>query len=470
MSDDAQVPPALRAELVALAARTLAGYDTAAVPPALRRVAGFAPAKRATAGAAPLWAALREEGFRARATRTWAREHPDLAALLEAVHGAGADARPPAEREADEQGDGEEPGVPERSDDRRGLDEPTGDAPTSSERTGDEEAGEGLPPSLAAAAGAWLLQRPWAHLVPRTAPRAAREPEPAGPSRAELERLAAELERMRVDHDAVLEEVTALRKQARRLRSDADRARAEGRRGLGEAQEMLEQAREARDEAAAMLEAAADERRAADAERTAARAELRVARRLADARVRLLLDTIVDAASGLRSELALPPTTDLPADLVAPPQASAAGRVGSRGRFVDDPELLDELLRQPRAHLVVDGYNVTKTAYPALTLERQRRLLVDGLGAIAARSGAEVTCCFDGQPTPLPATALARGVRVRFSVGEIADDLIRRLVQAEPAGRVVVVVTSDQEVARDVEARGAYVVPSATLVARLHRA
>jgi predicted RNA-binding protein with PIN domain len=58
---------------------------------------------------------------------------------------------------------------------------------------------------------------------------------------------------------------------------------------------------------------------------------------------------------------------------------------------------------------------------------------------------------------------------VRFSVGEIADDLIRRLVRAEPAGRVVVVVTSDQEVARDVEATGAWVVPAATLIARLNR-
>jgi hypothetical protein len=40
-------------------------------------------------------------------------------------------------------------------------------------------------------------------------------------------------------------------------------------------------------------------------------------------------------------------------------------------------------------------------------------------------------------------------------------------VHAEPPGRVLVVVTSDQEVVRDVEADGAWVVPSSTLVARL---
>uniref|UniRef100_UPI0028E61272 NYN domain-containing protein n=1 Tax=uncultured Cellulomonas sp. TaxID=189682 RepID=UPI0028E61272 len=219
------------------------------------------------------------------------------------------------------------------------------------------------------------------------------------------------------------------------------------------------------------LRQALDERRSAQAERTSARAELRAARKLADARVRLLLDTIVDAASGLRSELALPPVADLPADLVGPTADRAPARPSSRGRSVSDPLLLDELLRQPWAHLVVDGYNVTKSGFPELSLADQRRRLVDGLAGLAARSGAEVTCCFDGQEGQQhPPGGYARGVRVLFAVGEIADDLIRRLVDAEPPGRVLVVVTSDQEVARDVEATGAWVVPSSTLVARLQHA
>ena len=50
---------------------------------------------------------------------------------------------------------------------------------------------------------------------------------------------------------------------------------------------------------------------------------------------------------------------------------------------------------------------------------------------------------------------------------EIADDLIRRLVAAEPAGRVVVVATSDGEVVRDVRAAGAWSVPSVVLLQRL---
>ena len=55
--------------------------------------------------------------------------------------------------------------------------------------------------------------------------------------------------------------------------------------------------------------------------------------------------------------------------------------------------------------------------------------------------------------------ASPRGVKVLFSpVGVIADDVIRELVAAEPAGRVVVVVTEDRELADDVRRAGARVV------------
>ena len=46
-------------------------------------------------------------------------------------------------------------------------------------------------------------------------------------------------------------------------------------------------------------------------------------------------------------------------------------------------------------HLIVDGYNVTKAAWPELSLERQRDRLLGGLAPMAARSGAEVTVVFD---------------------------------------------------------------------------
>src|SRR5436305_1381268 len=74
--------------------------------------------------------------------------------------------------------------------------------------------------------------------------------------------------------------------------------------------------------------------------------------------------------------------------------------------------------------------------------------LLTRLGALAAQAGAEVTVVFDGAaldgPTP---TGSPRGVRTLFSPpGTTADTVIRRLVRAEPAGRAVIVVSSDREV------------------------
>ncbi|WP_051681589.1 NYN domain-containing protein [Cellulomonas sp. HZM] len=404
-ADDDPVPDVVRAVLVGAAADVLGLLEPSEVPASLRAVARFAPRKRAAAGGAPLWVALQDPAFRAKVARAWHKEHDDSAV---GVH---------------------------------------------------------------AAAGAWLRGDDWRGLVP------ADEPEDALSKglAARLERTTDELARARVERDAAAsdaararDELAGLQRELRRLRSDADRARAQGRQARVEAEAVREAARTDREQAEQERATASAELLAVRRERDEVRTQARVARRLADARVRLLLDTVVDAAAGLRSELALAPLGERPADLVAPEQPVETVRAGSRGRSVEDPALLDELLRQPWAHLVVDGYNVTKSGFGALALDEQRRRLVDGLAVVAGRTGAEVTCCFDGRETSRPPGGYARGVRVRFSVGEIADDLIRRIVRAEPPGRVVVVVTSDRAVADDVAHDGAWVVPSATLVARLN--
>ena len=77
------------------------------------------------------------------------------------------------------------------------------------------------------------------------------------------------------------------------------------------------------------------------------------------------------------------------------------------------------------------------------------------LAALAARTSAEVTVVFDGAAVAVPAGP-TRGVRVLFSPpGVIADDVIRDLAAAEPTGRVVVVVSSDRDVADRVRRLGA---------------
>jgi predicted RNA-binding protein with PIN domain len=213
----------------------------------------------------------------------------------------------------------------------------------------------------------------------------------------------------------------------------------------------------------------AESEAALDATRRAARAD----RNIADVRLRLLLDTLVDAATGLRRELAVPPAEHLPADTVGgvAPDAPTPDALSERARGADDPSLLDEYLRLPRVHLVVDGYNVTKTGYPSLTLQEQRLRLLGGLAVLGAQTHSEVTCVFDGaELNGAPPVAAPRGVRVLFSrPGQTADDLIRDLVAAEPRGRPLVVVSSDREVADSVRRSGARPVPSTMLLRRLGR-
>jgi predicted RNA-binding protein with PIN domain len=205
----------------------------------------------------------------------------------------------------------------------------------------------------------------------------------------------------------------------------------------------------------------------------ATRQTAKEARQVDDARLWLLLETIGQAAQGLRRELALEPTTLLPADVVADEAAirPAGPDVGTaRALAADDPARLDQLLALPKAHLVVDGYNVTKTGYAEIPLEQQRARLVGALGGIAAQTGAEVTVVFDGAERVIGLAPAPRGVRVLFSrKDETADELIRRLVRAEPAGRPVVVISSDKEVADGVRRHGAYPLSSPTLIRRLAR-
>jgi predicted RNA-binding protein with PIN domain len=196
--------------------------------------------------------------------------------------------------------------------------------------------------------------------------------------------------------------------------------------------------------------------------------------RLMSARLWLLMETLSGTATGLRRELGLEPVVERPADYIAdelcaePEERTAEG---SRGLEQTDPQRLDHLLSLPNPHLIVDGYNVTISAWgETLTLEQQRNRLVQGLGAVAAQTNAEITVVFDGADPIFGTKPNARGVRVLFSAkGQIADDVVVELARVEPEGRPVIVVSSDQEVAMRVRREGAYPVPSPLLVRWLQR-
>jgi predicted RNA-binding protein with PIN domain len=412
------LPPAVRRALVEFAAEVLGALTEVEVPVGLRKIRNFAPARRARAGSAPLAMALeRDPGFRLRVAIAWRGLNPELAATLDA-----------------------------------------------------DEAVPAIDPVLAAV-GVYLC-RPegWQSQLSRRLTVIVEDAQ-AGERRADtgrdesvalrraLAQAKEEVVATRAARTELEEELSKLRRDQRRLRADADRARAATREA--ERVAALEQERSAaalteRDELVRQSERQAQE---AQEQLAVARRSARDGKSLAEIRTRLLLDTIVESAAGLRRELALPPTTQSPADLVAEQLITSEPSVvtvPARGREADDPEFLAEVLRLPRTHLLVDGYNVTIEGFGALPLVDQRRLLVDGLSALAARTSAEITCCFDGAEVEGRTQGLVRGVRVLFSdPGTTADDLIGRLVRAEPSGRVLVVVSSDGEVIASALAAGA---------------
>ncbi|HKA82806.1 MAG TPA: NYN domain-containing protein, partial [Acidimicrobiales bacterium] len=159
-----------------------------------------------------------------------------------------------------------------------------------------------------------------------------------------------------------------------------------------------------------------------------------------------------------------------------PAGAGAAARPGRRtpvalpGGLLDDSVAAAEhLLRTPDAVLVVDGYNVTMTGWPELGAGEQRHRLVALLSDLAARTCNRVEVVFDGAEVDGGAVAVPapvrRWVRVRFSPpGVEADDVVLDLVAQLPAGRPVIVVSSDNRVREGARRGGANLLYSRQLL------
>ena len=90
---------------------------------------------------------------------------------------------------------------------------------------------------------------------------------------------------------------------------------------------------------------------------------------------------LLDAAGGLQRELGLPPSSGSPATGWRPRwRRRGSGRGGRPGAAAVTPGRLAQYLAMPRARLLVDGYNVTKTVWPTPRLEVQRSRLLDPAG------------------------------------------------------------------------------------------
>lgn len=428
------LPEAVRSRVIALAADCLGQATADQLPAPLKRVASFAPSRRAKLAGNQIASVVEtDESFREFLARQVRDALPELAHALES-------GTPPAAAD---------------------------------------------PVDLAAVA--YLLRPPgWATVVAQ-AVMAAEAEQVSAASR----QVAGQVDRVRRQLDVATEELRDLRQKSRDQTAALKAENSDLRHKLGDART---RARSAEAQASNAGRAATQAAEAVAVAAVASEADVRrlrarideLERELANARrtervekgsetmrARLLLDTLLDTAQGLRRELALPAVEGAPADLVEAFVAEQGSRTptGHGSLAADDPNMLDQLLALPRVHLIIDGYNVTKNAWPDSSLERQRDRLLSGLAPLAARSGAEVTVVFDAaESKERPLVNKPRGVRVLYSpVGVIADDVIRDLVAAEPRGRPLVVVSSDQAVVRDVLRAGARAVASPALSRLLSR-
>jgi predicted RNA-binding protein with PIN domain len=428
------LPEAVRQRIMTLAAAALPTLPGDEIPIQLRRVARFAPNRRARLGGREIAAQLAADPlFRQRISTRVVSDTGDLgAAVAGGMAPAAADpvevaslaylARPEGWRELI------------------------------------EEAGHAV---LAEADSAAIAGQ-----VRDAEHRAARAEHDRAVAKVEADKLRDELARVREELGQLREEARATAKALRDVQAAQKRA-----------SDLLatEKGRAARVTADHDAEVRRLRTRLAEAESMAAtgKQSAKDARAADDARLWLLIETIGQAASGLRRELALGPADKMPADFVADAMADRPGspeRARARAQDTDDPGRLDQLLALPRAHLIVDGYNVTKRGFAEMSLEQQRKRLITGLGGLAAQTGDEVTVVFDGAERVHGLPPAPRGVRVLFSrKGDTADELVRQLVRAEPAGRPIVVISSDREVADGVRRHGAYPMGADSLLRRLAR-
>lgn len=426
------LPEPVRLRIVALASDALPSVPQ--LPPSLRKVAAFAPARRARLGGTQISVALEgDDDFRESVGVQVSAAVPELSA---AVAGGTAPATAdPVEVAA-----------------LAWLLRPDGWSELVVAASRETQARQDAALSEQDASELERLRERLAGAETATRELRAHHKEQIEAIKAENVTLRRKLGELRVQEKAAAENAAADVKELTRLRAELEAARS--------ASDI--EIRRLRGQLASLQEAV-----------SAARRDVRADRDDTTLRARLLLDTLLDAATGLRRELALPTVSGAPADRIEGTLAeqgvrtpSAAGALGP-----SSPALLEQYLALPRPRLIIDGYNVSKEAWPSSSLEAQRTRLLNGVAPLVARSGAETTVVFDAAASKSrPLVNPPRGVKVLFSPeGVIADDVIRELVDAEPRGRVVVVVTSDREVASDVLKAGARAIDAEALVTVLSR-
>ncbi|MEO6628034.1 MAG: NYN domain-containing protein [Aquihabitans sp.] len=281
---------------------------------------------------------------------------------------------------------------------------------------------------------------------------------------AEVARLGERLSRLELE-----------RNEAVRAQKAVESALAESRRDLRLAREAT---RQAEAELLALRTAGSPPAPAAEAPDGIDRAGARAAVDAAASAAADLASALADAAHALGSS-----PTDIarsssqrgghhrsgPKDRRRSKRRGSSGATLPPGLLAGSPEADKYLAMSPTVMLLVDGYNLARTAWSGLDPEAERRRTVTLLEEVAARSCAPITVVFDGDDASV-APAASRSVRVAFSAtGVTADDDIAALLATIPAAQPVAVVSTDKEVAADARSQGAATLTSAAFLAAIGR-
>ncbi len=307
-------------------------------------------------------------------------------------------------------------------------------------------------------------------------------------SRESITRLEADNARLCAEGVALRAERDTLAGGTQAMKADADHASTERARAVGDLKR-IEKLLARRDEERRALQQRVDELQAASAQPrptsavesiagpTGSNAAIAGLATLADRIERALGDAAIDldalrVAVGLTVGASVP-VEDVP--VIAPARAAKPtptprrrARRMPRGLVDDTVEGAAWLLTE-RPMLLVDGYNVSMTAWPDADIAAQRQRLVRLLSDLAARSpGLGVEVVFDGDsiegtPAALPART---GVNVRFTPPDVeADDELLAMIGRFPVARAVVVASTDQRVRDGARRRGANVMSAHQLLA-----
>lgn len=304
---------------------------------------------------------------------------------------------------------------------------------------------------------------------------AAEEPviEPSGAIAKLEQQLDAAVQAREVALDAVSEEHTLLEQavvRADALERERDELELEVRRLQASNAELVEQRRRAVAElkqTESVMVRHIEERKRLEAlvekMTTAQLATTAVGGGITDVEVRVATDELDRVVADLRSQIdhlrrqATPELIRAPrrTPLPVPP-----------GLFDDSKEMAEYLLAIPNMLVLVDGYNVTKTAHEEWDLEQQRDWLEQGLRSIAARTSATFDVVFDGAGVVSGGQReVSSQVRIRFSPdGVEADDVIIDHVPSVDPHRPLTVVSSDQRVRSGAGDAGANLLTSRQLI------